>query len=1266
MGRPERPVDPQAGPVQRLAHQLRELRKEAGSPSYRAMAKTAGFSATTLSQAAAGERLPSLAVVRGYVCACGADVGEWETRWKEAEAEEAGTTREADDDVSPPYRGLTRFEPDDRELFFGRDRLAEQLNRLMRDHRFAVLFGASGSGKSSLLRAGLIPRLRDEIAARGRPAVLRVLTPGDRPAQTYGHLLTPAEGEPESWVVVDQFEEVFTLCRDRAERARFLDLLLAARDPDSRLKVLVAVRADFYARCAEHRGLADALNDSGLLVGAMTADELRDAVVKPAQAVGHLVERELTAKIVEEVLDQPGGLPMLSHALLETWRRRKGRMLTLAAYEAAGGVRGAIAASAEDVYGQLTTSRRRAARQLLLRMVEPGRDAPDTRRPLTRGELDEWADPDVPVVVERLARARLVTADEVGVHLAHEALITCWPRLRRWVDQDRERLRRHRALTEAARTWLEHDRDPGALYRGVRLDHAEEHFPDPGQDPALTATEREFLIAAFAAREAERRAAARSARRARTALGVLSAVLVVALVAGLAAWTQRRDNERRATEDAARRLASVADSLRTTDPRTAQLLGAAAWRVARLPETRGALLGSLGQSELDAFGDPASGDGLSRYLTDSGRTLLSAQGREWRTWDVARHRRITSGRLPQYRQVQAASPDGRLLALLGDDGVRLWDTVAGRWRGDPLPQSSTVDFSGSSYLVSHTDDPDVQVRSVADGRLLFRTQAKDSAAVAASPDGSVVAASPDGSVVAACPNGDGPLRVRDLRTQRAVHGRWERTAAICGDQRSTLVLGGRQQLAAVTPTRVLVWDLRSGNQLADLSDAAVSYVSFSADGRFLATADAQEVRVWRPGVEAPVFRHFLNNQHLYGGLAWDASRPLLRYLEGGTVHTLDVSAAVTSAWQNTPLDQVLLSPDGRTLATASRTGDHYRVELRDTGDGRLLRTLPSPRLPVSTDPSSPVSPEDTSALLAFSPDSKALAYGVSAPSSETSRQPLTIWDVTRGRTRTTVDLATKTSTGAVVTIALGPDARTLHLTRSSLTIIGTGGVGTLVNETWDTARGRRTAVLPTLSSSHLAARPDGRILVGDNRIAALPAGRVSGRALVQGDGIGALAFALDGSLLAAGDQTGRVALWDGRLRQRVGVLRNVFRVLPDDIGDGVFGDTSEAVSALAISADGKTLAVGGEAGSLQLWDIATQEPLGSPLTTSGEEIDTVAFSADGRTVYAGSVHVPLQRYPIDPARAVETVCARTSGAGLTRAQWRTYAPGVPYRNVCEG
>ncbi|MGC9541982.1 hypothetical protein [Streptomyces sp. UG1] len=1256
MGRPERPLDPTAGPVSRLAHELRELRKAAGSPSYRKMAEAAGFSATTLSQAAAGERLPSLAVVQGYVRACGGDPDEWEPRWKDAEAEVAGEVREDDEEAAPPYRGLSRFEPADQGLFFGRDRLTEDLLELVCGHRFAAVFGASGSGKSSLLRAGLIPRLQEEIAERGRPAVLRVLTPGDRPAATYGHLLTPAADEPESWVVVDQFEEVFTLCRDRAERARFIDLLLAARDPDSRLRVLIAVRADFYPRCGEHRGLADTLCGAGLLVGPMTAEELREAVVKPAQEVGLLVERELTARIVDEVLDEPGGLPMLSHALLETWRRRKGRVLTLAAYEAAGGVRGAIAASAEEAYGQLTGEQADAARRLLLRMVEPGQGTPDTRRPLTRAERDVWACTHVPVVVERLARARLLTVDEDAVQLAHEALITCWPRLRGWIEEDRERLRHHRALTDAARIWLEHERDPGALYRGTRLDRAEELFPDHEHDYSLTVPEREFLSAALAAREAERRAAARSTRRARAGTGALAAVLVVALVAGLAAWTQGRDNERRRIDAAARRIAAVADGLRTTDPRTAQLLGVAAWRVSELPETRRALLGSLGQQELDTFSDRTPGDGPFRRLTDSGRTLLSVEGRTWRTWDVARHRRIAEGRLPQAGTAVGASPDGRLLAIHGrhgrGEGVRLWDTAAGRWAGDRLPVSSVVDFGESTYAVRGVDEFRAGVHSAADGKLLF--EAADTAAP-----------SEDGRLIAVCPLGEGGApQVRDLTDRRTVHGRWERVGDVCGEERLQLVLGGGGRwLAAVMPSGVRVWDVRSGERLPDLPHTGVGYAAFSKDGKFLATVDGEEIRVWRLGVGFPVFRHSPNNQHL-GDLAWDPTRPVLRYLEAGTVHALDVATAVTSAWQDEPADKVLISPDGRTVATARRTGDTYRFELRDTRDGRLLRALPpTPPLSVSRDPSRPALPEYTLPQLAFTPDGKALAYGVTAPGHEASPQRLTIWDVTRGRARTTLDLAVKTSAGAVITIALGPDARTLHVTRTSDT-------GELTNETWDIARHRRT-VLPGLSSGHLAVRPDGGLLAGDNRTASLPDGKTTGRDLVQSDDIGAVAFAPDGSRLAAGDLTGRVALWDAAVRQREGTMPNVFPAVPegetggpDDGSYPVSDDTSEAVSALAISPDGRTLAVGGEAGSLQLWDIATQQPLGGLLTTPGDTIETVAFGADSGTVYAGSAHVPLQRYPIDPARAVESVCARAGARELTRAQWRTYVRDVPYRKVC--
>ncbi|MFI6009409.1 helix-turn-helix domain-containing protein [Streptomyces sp. NPDC051243] len=1239
MGRPERPVDPAAGPVQRLAHDLRELRRSSGGVSYRTMAKKAGFSVTTLAKAASGERLPSLAVLQAYVRACGADPAPWEARWAEAEAL-AGEERQEDADAAPPYRGLTRFEPDDRELFFGRDRLVDELSELGCGSPFAVVFGASGSGKSSLLRAGLIPLLREKIAQEGRTAVLRILTPGARPAATYGHLLTPAADDPESWVVVDQFEEVFTLCRERAERDRFLDLLLAARDPGSRLRVLIAVRSDFYARCAEHPRLAEALHGSGLLVRPMTADELREAVVRPAQAAGLIVERTLTARIVEDVLDEPGGLPMLSHALLETWRRRKGRMLTLAAYEAAGGVRGAIAASAEEAYGELSPAQAHAARHLLLRMVEPGQGNADTRRPLGWEEMAGWEDPEVRAVVGRLTRARLLTTDDDGVHLAHEALITCWPRLREWIDADRERLRHHRRLTDAARTWLEHDRDPGTLYRGTRLARAEELFAgdDRGYD-GLTSEETAFLVAAAEQRVAEERAATRARRRSRTLTASLCAVLAVALVVGLTAVRLRQESEQQTTDTAARRVAAVADALRTTDPRTAMLLGVAAWRISELPESRRALLGALAQPELDSFTDPAPGDEPNRYLDSSGRTLVSVGGNTWRTWDVGTHRRIASGPVP-HGAILGAGPGGRVLVIrTGRQTQRLWDTRTRRWIGGPLPFGDTVRFGASdrNYLVTSMFDDRVGLYSVTDGHLVFRTPSAGS--------GERAAAAADDRLLAVCPRGRAP-QVWDTSARSVRSGAWTSARGACDGDRTFLGLtGGR--LLTLSGDRVRVWDTSSGRELADVTHSGALLAVVSADGSFLATGGGQEIRVWRlPNRGAPVFRHSLDNASL-SDLAWDSSRPLLRYLEGGTVHTLDLTTTLTHAWRRSPLAGVRLSPDGRTLATAERIGDRYVVQLRDTRDGRLLRTLPTPSRPAFRTGIPTVPGEITEPLLSFSPDGGTFAYGISAPW-ETAPQRLTVWDVAAGRTKTTVDLATASATPTDA-IALGPGGRTLLTARST--------ENGYVNETWDTTRQRRTALLPGPGGGQLAVSRDGKLLVTDNRV--VRAGRSHAHDLVQRDGIGAIAFAPDGSGLAAGDWTGRVAVWDGDLRHRAGILRNVFLAPVDPSSD-----SAEAIRALAFSPDGSTLAVGGDSGTVQLWDIATQQPLGPSLPTPGGSVDTLAFSPDSTMLYAGGKHVPLQRYVVDPDRAVSLVCSRAGNMELTRAQWRTYVPDRPYRRVC--
>ncbi|WP_416983845.1 WD40 repeat domain-containing protein [Streptomyces sp. T028] len=421
-----------------------------------------------------------------------------------------------------------------------------------------------------------------------------------------------------------------------------------------------------------------------------------------------------------------------------------------------------------------------------------------------------------------------------------------------------------------------------------------------------------------------------------------------------------------------------------------------------------------------------------------------------------------------------------------------------------------------------------------------------------------------------------------------------------------------------------------------------------------------EIHVWRLAFpDAQVFRQPLDGRRPYGGPFWEPDGRTLRYLEGGTVHTLDLGPSVTSAWRPTPVDAELLSPDGRTYATAVRTGSHYVFTLRAVTGLRRARSLPPADVPVPRDPSTPVAPEETVPLMAFGPDGKSFAYGVSVPGRELASQPLTVWDPAQDRAQSTLELSGPSALS--ITLGLGG-----HLLFAALPATSEG----VRDEVWDVARHRRTAVLDDMTSGRAVVRPDGRLFVGDGGIAALPEnsqslpagtavpGRAVPKTLVQGDGSGAMGFAADGTLFAAGDRTGRVALWDAGLEHRAAVLRDTFPAPLDG--------SPEGVTAVAVSPDGATLAVGGDAGSVQLWDVATRQPLGGPLTTPGDGITSLAFSPEGTTLYVASPHVPLQSCPIGTEQALSEVCARVRGAVLTRAEWRSRVQNVPYTRVCDG
>ncbi|MFJ9565235.1 hypothetical protein ACIRQQ_35015 [Streptomyces fuscichromogenes] len=1243
MGRREKPLDPEAGPVQRFAHELRTLREKAGRPTYREMARLSGYSTTALSQAAAGEQLPSPAVVRAFAEVLDADPEVWERRWREAD-EAVRRSAAEEDDAAPPYRGLARFETYDSDLFFGRDRLVGELLELARGHRIAAVFGPSGSGKSSLLRAGLIPALR-EASGDARPAVIRVLTPGERPAHSHADALAPVDGPLDTWVIVDQFEELFTLCGDAAERDRFLELLLAAHAPGSRLRVVLAVRGDFYGHCAGHRDLADAVSRANLLVGPMNRDELRAAVTGPATAAGLNVERELTALIIDEVTGRPGALPMLSHALLETWRRRRGRLLTVAAYEEAGGVGGAVAATAERLYAELSEAQARTARRVLLRLIAPGEASADTRRPAERAELgeDENGDGggDVAVVVERLAAARLVTLGEGLVELAHEALITGWPRLAGWIDEDRERLREQRLLGEAARAWEELGRDPGALYRGTRLARAEEMFAGPSAPDDLTGRERAFLTDSVDARHVQRAAETRAERRGRAFTAAVAVLLVVALAAGLFAWQRDRSGEQEAAKAAARRVASVADSLRATDPRTAALLGVAAWKIAPLTESRSALLGGLFQTERDAFVDPETSKDVRRFLARDGRTLVSVAGRRLSLWDVASRRRTATYRLPQGMEVTGVGPDAGTVDLVGADGERLWQPAAGKTTAD-LRDESVMAFGadGQTYLTAPSQETGpVRLRRTTDGKVLFT--------VSTPGDLTTAAVGAGGRVAVLCPAGR-PPQVWDTSRRARLSGGWDTLdSTVCGTgsgadggERAARLSPDGKRLAILSGHEIRTWNLSDGRLVADVSaqdDAGFTEADFSPDGRFLATADAQALTVWRlEAPDSPVLREPLDGEKALG-IAWAPGKNhVLRYLDGATVHTYDLTGALAPTWQSTPADAAALSPDGTTLATVTPSGRGYRFALRSTTSGAVLAEATLGALTGGYDPTP---------LLAFSPDAHALVVGDSDPAGDGTTQRFTVWDVRAHKARTSFTLPGSAGNPAGP-VALGADGGTLLAARRA--------DGDPVTEVWATGRWRRTRTLPGVTGDFMAVRPDGRLLV-DSRDQYLDpeSGRATDRTLAAGRDVTALAFSPDGERLAVGDSSGRITLWDGGLTHSTGVIA------------GTSQDTARAVSALSFSPDGAVLAVGAADGTVRLWDTASQRLLGTELPTPDDGIDSVAFSRDGDTLFVAGAHTPLQSYPVAPGRAVALVCERTGG-GLTETEWHAYIPDAPYRPTCGG
>lgn len=978
MGRRERELDPAAGPVQRFALELRQLRESAGRPSYRDLSRQAHYSVTTLSEAAGGVVMPSLAVTLAYVAACGGDADAWEARWRAVTDEVVADSVDATDPATSPYLGLAPFEPRHAEWFFGRRELVDELcTRLSRDS-FVAVFGASGSGKSSLLRAGLVPAMR----ADGADWRTIVLTPGPRPVEElaarlagplgvtatavrddlranagplWRQLLAAGGDDSRVLVVVDQFEEIFTLCGDAEERQAFVTCLVAsAQGQDHRVKVVLGVRADFFARCAQYPELVAALRDRQVLVGPMAADDLRRVVREPALLAGMKVETALVEAVVADAHGEPGALPLVSHALFETWKRRSGNTMALAAYRTVGGVHGAIAQTAEAVYADLDEHERALAKNVFLRLVALGQGTEDTRRRVTRAELLGGADEDaVTTVLTRLAAARLVTLGEDTVEVAHEALIRSWPRLRDWLTEDREQLAAHRRLTDTAAEWENRDRDDGMLYRGVRLAEW-----DGEESDRLNELEHEFLEASRHRARAER-AAAR--RRVRLAVSGLAAAVVALTVLTSVAFVQARRAEDGQQLAFSRQLVASARGQFQLDPELGLLLARRAYEVNATEETESALRQATFESRIRAVVE--SHDGLITGVSFSpdGRHVATTGGdgavRVWRYGKTLTDP-VEMKAHTDYTWTPVFSPDGkRVVAASLDGNVSVWE-----WRSDKKPViltgngdrvwSATFSPDGTR-VVSVGDEGTVRIWDSTGGGLLKVLDEHDgrTLGVSFSPDGRQLAVS----------GGDKTVRIWDVAT-------WQTIAVLSGHEDSVEALAyspdGQRIATASTDGSVRLWDPTKPTEpvLLGTHDGTAEGVSYSHDGsRVASVGNDGTVRVWNTASRAGALVLRGHRATVIQTAFSPDDRRLVSVAEDGTARIWDVA----------PLgaDKVLTGHDAAAWAVVPNRDGSL---VASAGADGMIRVW-NPR---STEPVAVLEGHESDVLgLAFSPDGRLIASG---------------------------------------------------------------------------------------------------------------------------------------------------------------------------------------------------------------------------------------------------------------------------------------------------
>jgi len=1143
-----------------------------------------------------------------------------------------------------PYRGLAAFREQDALFYHGREKFVQQLVEALKRHSLVeVILGSSGTGKTSVVHAGLYPRLRDEadwFILDFRPgrqpfeslanALSKAIEPNlretDRLIESHKlagalksselplksvleQILNKHSKEDRLLLVLDQFEELYTLFPDSELRRQFIDMLLEVVRPVEPSKIspfvlLTTLRADFMGQALSHRPLADVLQDGTFILGPMNKDELQAVIQDPAEKQGAAFEPGLVNRILDDVGEEPGNLPLLEFALTLMWDQLDEGWFTHEAYENIGRVEGALARHAEKVFDGLGEVDRERAKRIFIQLVQPGQGTEDTRRIATSHEIgsDNWA------LIQELANKRLVVTgrNEEGVEtveLVHEAMILGWDRFHRWIDADRGFRIWQEGLRAAIRGWQASGEDEGALLRGVPLSQASAWLDERRVD--LSNMEIDYIQASLDLREKEQNR--REKRRRRTIIALASG-LVITIILGIFAAGQWRRAENERDIALSRELAAASSSNLNLDPDLSILLAISAVSEplsTGLPVPReaeealhtallssrlrwtlpggfgvdfspdGTLLAADGPNNTAIIWDVSSRSkvltldghsedvyGVSVHFSPDGKRLVtgSADGTA-KVWDVSTGSKLLTlvGHTDGVTD-SVFSPDGTLLATTSEDNtVRIWDANTGEeLKVIDEPDPGFVEFDpGRTRLaipIATGTDSRVEIRDVNTGQVL-RTL------IGHEDDVNDVDFSKDGSRVATA-SSDGTIRIWDMSNGEELM-RFGQESALYVVKFSP---DDRFIAAAGHDGRVKIWDVESGDLILTLTghNNAIFFIDFSPDGKYLATASLDgTTKVWdisaggnREWLTLAGHNHVVfsadyspDGKHIATS-SWDGTARVWDSNTGANLLTLEDFTAEVA--------RVTYSPDGTKLATADYSG---MVKVWEAASGRLLYAIQA----------HPAGDID----VAFSPDGKYLASGGSDWLAK-------LWDADTGNEL----LSFSGHTDIVFKIAFNPDGNRL------------------ATASWD----------------------------GTSRLWDVSSGEQLLEITANAGDVNSVSFSPDGKLLVTAHEDGTTKVW------------NISSTDPNQGQDGneilnLVGHTNQVWDA-AFSPDGKRIATISFDGTVRLWDANSgQELLVLPGTNDGPDLD---FSPDGKFLVTTSGDRKARVYVLPIEDLIELAHQRVS------------------------